>query len=111
MISEVLKNLRITNNVTQSELATVLNVSRGAIAMWETGKRNPDNEMIVKIANFFEVSTDYLLGNPMTTEKSPSKSEEDIKVALFGGDKEVSEELWDEVMKYAEYLKEKYKKD
>ena len=63
MFSLKLKTLRTKKQITQEELAKDLNVSKGAIAMWETGKRNPDNEMLIKIAKFFSVSTDTLLGN------------------------------------------------
>ena len=45
-------------------------------------------------------------------EKEPTGavSDEDLKIALFGGDTEVSDEMWNEVMNYAEYIKQKYGK-
>lgn len=54
--------LRRKRNMTQSDLAEKLEKSTSSIAMWEVGKRDPDSEMITKIANIFDVSTDYLLG-------------------------------------------------
>ena len=63
MISQKLKELREKYNITQQELSQHLKVSKGAIAMWETNKRSPDNEMLLNIANFFNVTTDYILGN------------------------------------------------
>lgn len=39
-----------------------MNVSKSTIAMWETNKREPSSEMLVALANFFECSTDYLMG-------------------------------------------------
>ena len=53
MISQKLKELREKYNITQQELSQHLKVSKGAIAMWETNKRSPDNEMLLNIANFF----------------------------------------------------------
>ena len=53
MISKTLKELRTKRKITQEDLSKALNVSKGAVAMWETGKRNPDNEMLIKIANYF----------------------------------------------------------
>ena len=65
---------------------------------------------MIKISNYFGVSVEYLAGE--TEEKAPvDKNDESIKVALFGGDTEVTDEMWNEVMNYAEYLKQKYKKD
>lgn len=62
MFAEKLKVLRGTKGLTQKDLAEALNVAQGAVAMWETGKRTPDLEMVKKIAGFFNVSTDYLTG-------------------------------------------------
>ena len=58
-----LKELRNKAKLTQDELANDIGVSRSTIAMWETGKSQPDNEAIVKLAHYFRVSTDHLLGN------------------------------------------------
>lgn len=62
MIDNRLKKLRNELNLTQRELSEKLNVSKGSIAMYETGKRSPDNDFLSKLADFFDVSTDYLLG-------------------------------------------------
>ncbi len=57
------KKLRLNNNMLQSDVAKKINVSTSAIGMWEQGRRQPDNEIVKKIANIFGVSTDYLLDN------------------------------------------------
>ncbi|MDH6673188.1 DNA-binding XRE family transcriptional regulator [Paenibacillus sp. LBL] len=57
-----LAELRNKRGMTQAQLATKLKKSTSTIAMWETGNRDPDSDMIVKIAIVFDVSTDYLLG-------------------------------------------------
>ena len=59
---EQLKALRIENNLSQSELAKELKVSQRSVSSWETGFREPDYQMLETIANYFKVSTDYLLG-------------------------------------------------
>ena len=61
MLSKTLKELRTKENITQQELANKLNVTKGAVAMWETDKRVPDAQMLKKIAIYFNVTTDYLL--------------------------------------------------
>ncbi len=62
MFSNRLKELRQEKGLIQEHFAQELNVSKGAVAMWETGKRMPDSEMLKTIAKFFSVSVDYLLG-------------------------------------------------
>ena len=57
-----LKELRIDAGLKQSELAPVFNVSKTTICQWETSKQEPSLEDIVKIAEYFHVSADYLLG-------------------------------------------------
>jgi transcriptional regulator with XRE-family HTH domain len=62
MFSKRLKELRNQKGIYQKELAEVLGVSRPTITQYEQGKRNPDTDMLNKIADYFEVSVDYLLG-------------------------------------------------
>ncbi len=56
-----IKELRKTKNLTQIEFAKLFQISSGTIAMWETDKRQPDFTTLQKLADFFGVSTDYLL--------------------------------------------------
>lgn len=60
--AERLKNLRKEKNLGQNALAEALKVSNASISYWETGKQDPCAEAIFKIAIFFNVSADYLLG-------------------------------------------------
>jgi len=62
MFKERLKELRIEKKLSQKELALALSVSQRSISSWETGFRQPDFESLEKIAKFFGVSADYLLG-------------------------------------------------
>lgn len=61
MFAEQLKAARKAHGYTQQSLADALNVSKGAIAMWETGKREPSLEKLSEISDLLEVSTDYLI--------------------------------------------------
>jgi transcriptional regulator with XRE-family HTH domain len=63
MFGKRLKQLRESRDMTQQELADILNVSVGTIGMYEIDKRLPNNKNREKIARYFKVSTDYLLGN------------------------------------------------
>ena len=59
---EILSELRQNYGMTQKELAKVLYVSDGTISNYENGVHYPDVEKLMDIADFFNVTTDYLLG-------------------------------------------------
>jgi len=56
-----IKSLRTKMGATQQQLASMLGITRGAFANIENGMREPDIATIIKLADFFGVSTDYLL--------------------------------------------------
>lgn len=62
MLNENIKSLRLSFNLNQVELAAVLGVSKQCVSNWENGYIQPSVDMLIKIAKFFNVSTDYLLG-------------------------------------------------
>lgn len=62
IFKERLKELRIEKKLSQAELTKELNVSQRSISSWETGFREPDFATLERIAIFFDVTTDYLLG-------------------------------------------------
>lgn len=59
---ERFKELRKTKNLSQKQLAEILKTTNSSICDWECGRSQPDFETLVRIAEFFEVSADYLLG-------------------------------------------------
>ena len=61
MLGEQLKKLRRQKGLTQKELADYLYVTNGAVAMWERNRCLPDVHRLVELANFFDVTVDYLL--------------------------------------------------
>lgn len=62
MFAERLKTIRKQKGYTPVSLAEKLEVSKGTVAMWETGKRTPDFETLINLSDLFDVRTDYLLG-------------------------------------------------
>lgn len=62
MIADKIKMLRNANNMTQSDLAKKLNITRSSVNAWEMGISVPSTTYIVELAQLFRVSTDYLLG-------------------------------------------------
>lgn len=61
-ISMRLKELRIENGLSQQKLAKEINVTQKAIDFWEKGINEPKASYIIKLAKYFKVTTDYLLG-------------------------------------------------
>ena len=57
-----LKHLRTINHLTQLELANMLNIERSILSSYETGRRYPTLVILIRIADVFDVSVDYLLG-------------------------------------------------
>jgi len=69
LLGQRLKKLREVQKLTQKNLAKMLGVGTSTVAMWETGDRHPDHEMLLKIADLFDVSVDSLLGRYVFEEK------------------------------------------
>lgn len=67
----IFKRLRTSSKLTQAEMAEKLGISRSTIGMYETGAREPDFETLEKIADFFNVDIDYLLGRTKKTALLP----------------------------------------
>ncbi len=57
-----LRELRKTQNLTQKELADILNIKNTTYSNWECGVAQPDIASLLKLADFFQCSVDYLLG-------------------------------------------------
>ena len=58
-----LKELRIANNVSQTEIANLLDVTRQAYSRYELGQRELGYDMLCKLADYYDVSVDYLIGH------------------------------------------------
>lgn len=66
-IGEKIINLRKEKNITQEELAEVINVTRQTISKWELNETSPDIKQALLIANYFNISLDELVGNNTNT--------------------------------------------
>lgn len=105
--------LRNSRGLNQEQLAKELNVSPSTIAMWETNKRALKDESIISLANFFNVSTDYIL-NGETLIPTPLNDENSKKITTIAAhiDDDVTEEQMDDILNYIEFIKQKHlKKD
>lgn len=78
MLSTRLKTLRSEKKLTQKQLAEKINVTHVSISGYESGNRSPDTDTLQRLADFFEVSTDYLLGrtdSPTLTSQEKDEAE------------------------------------
>lgn len=62
MLGEKIRQLRLAKGVRQEELGHRLGVSKQSVSNWENGNIMPSIEMLVRLADYFSVSTDFLLG-------------------------------------------------
>jgi transcriptional regulator with XRE-family HTH domain len=115
MFAENLKKLRKNKGLTQVQFAEIFNISSGTIAMWETNKRIPDTSMLIKIAEYFDVTVDYLLGkdNISNTGKKedPVEADQDL-VILNRNAKKLSPENRKKLLDMAKVMfKEEFDED
>ena len=78
MFGENLKTLRKNKGITQEELAARLNVVRQTVSKWEKGQSVPDSEMLVRLAEIFEVPVSQLLGGPIEPDAQPDALAEQL---------------------------------
>ena len=100
-LGEKIALLRSQKKLTQERLAQALGISRASLAKYETNKNEPDLETIRKIANFFDVSIDYLLDNSTSSNESidiKDALENKRKKATWGG-KELTDEQREKLKK------------
>ena len=80
-----IRELRKQHKMTMKELGAVVGLAESTISQYETGKRQPDNETLLKLGEYFNTSVDYLLGSTRTNENAPTltqKDERDIEKRL-----------------------------
>ena len=101
MDGERLSELRKDKGITQKDLAKILSVSENSISLYERNIITPDDDMKIKIAKYFNVSLDYLLG--ITDTPSPIKSKP--KIIYFN---HLPEKANEELERFLKYFKSKY---
>lgn len=100
MIGNRIKELRKSKKMSQSELGKFIGVSQTTVTAWENGRAEPSSSYVAKLATFFNVSTDYLLGR-----KTPDNNDIDLDRAIdnamsFDGkpvtdhDRKMMKQLW-----------------
>ena len=78
MLNENLKTIRKQKGLSQEELAVRLNVVRQTVSKWEKGLSVPDSDMLIKIADVFEVSVNQLLGGTISDDEDKNEIAEQL---------------------------------
>lgn len=76
MISQRIKSARKAKKLTQEQLATKVQTTKGTISNYENGHSSPSNEMIILLADVLDCTADYLLGRTDTPEPTPLDPDE-----------------------------------
>lgn len=112
-MGEILAELRKDKHLLQKDLADFLNISIGTVSNYETGAHEPDFETLCKLADFFQVSTDYLLGRtdlPYDVKKLSEPIRNGITISdITHTLLNMSRENLDSVLEYMELLTYKNK--
>lgn len=109
MFYDVFTDLCERKGVSPNKALTDCGISRTSTAKWREGAI-PRGVTLQKLADYFGVTTDYLLTRE-ETKKAPTPdgerivSDDDIKFALFGGDGEITDAMYDEVKRFAQMVK------
>ncbi len=77
-----LRQLRKEKDISQEELGKVLSLTKASISLYESGKREPDFETLQKIASFFNVTTDYLLGRTDNRKDSTPSIDDELNAIM-----------------------------
>lgn len=108
MFSLRLKGLRESHNLSQQSFANIINVSQSTVGMWESGKRTPDSEMLAKIADYFDISVDYLIGR--SNEHSLDDKLKGIAFALYKETKDLTDGEKQDILDYIRFKKQQNNK-
>lgn len=94
--SDKIRELRKQKGISQAVVAEYLGITKQAYSLYETGKREPDFDSLLKLAEYFGTDTDSLLYGSNTTAVPDSR----LKFALFG-DTEIDDDVLDDVKRLA----------
>lgn len=109
MFKERLSECRIQSELSQTDVAQILNITRQAYNHYETGQRQPPQEVLVKLADLFKVSLDYLLGREDNPTQSTDQQLEGIDFALYGEIKDLTEEEKQDILNFVKFTKSQRK--
>ena len=96
--NDQLTKLRKRNNITQIELADLMNVKQYVISSWETGRSEPNISQIIKLSDIFKISTDYLLDRHIII----TNSENEFNKVIENINKDIKDDFTKDLIKIFE---------
>lgn len=108
---EVFVQLLQEQNITAYKVAKETGISNATLSDWKNGRSVPKADKLQKIADYFGVSIDFLMG--ATDKKNAplprgnSVSDAEIKFALFDGAENITDEMYEEVKRFAQFIKDR----
>ncbi len=110
-----IRALRKEKNITQAELGKFLKVSDRSIGFYELGERDPDTDTLRRLADYFDVSIDYLLGRSDIRDTAESiiysfSKEAIAQEVVRESEAELPQEAKEEIERFKDYIRHKYKK-
>lgn len=105
---EKIRQGRKAAGLTQRQLADRLGVSNTSVSNWEKNLSRPDADLIQALCAVLALQpNDFYGAQSASSEKRPTVSDDDIKFALFGGDGEITDAMYDEVKRFAAFIRER----
>lgn len=102
------RKLRKERNLSMKEFGNLVGLAESTISLYENGKRQPDNEKLIQMADFFGVSVDYLLGR-IEKETPPDMELSEGEKQLIALIKELTDEEAQELSNYVDFIISKRK--
>lgn len=105
---ELCKNKKIS----PSAAAIAMGINKGTVSVWKKRGTIPQTQQLQKIADYFDVSVDFLMNNEKkdTSAISGDVDDTELKFALFGAG-EITDEQFEEVKQFARFIKERDARD
>ena len=111
LFGEKIRQARKHAGLTQRQLAQLLEVSNTSVSNWEKNLSRPDADLIQALCGILHLQPNDFYGTVASGAEAasvkPAVTDEDIKFALFGGDGEITDAMYDEVKRFAAFIKER----
>ncbi|MBR2890522.1 MAG: helix-turn-helix transcriptional regulator [Oscillospiraceae bacterium] len=108
---EKLRAARESKGLTQQQIADQMGIDKSTYCGYETGKRQPDLTKLKQLSQILGISGDALLETGFAQKEAPagsgerSVSDDEIKFALFGGSGDITDAMYEEVRRFAAFVK------
>lgn len=111
MLGTRIKELRKKNNVTQKQLADLLQVSQQTVGSWEVNRAEPNTDILKQLSRTFDVSIDYLLGNESESNQREIKYSKRLRNLAAHATDDITDEEMNEILSFIDFIKHRDRKN